>query len=1079
MIRTTRKQLWTALLRRLACSLLFSGMLCGLTSALAEDSPPLPELTASQQERLKESRALWMQGSDLLEAGKIAEAIAVEEKVLAIEREIFGNEHDRVTGVLALLAELHEVQDDFESAKKVRTESLAALTRRFGQAHWRVTDTRIALEDMIRRSRMSRGDRNVLAAARSASEKMGDLYRQGLFAEALEEASFVNECHRQLLGTQHPIYAKSLSNLALMHESLGGYDQAERLYRQALDIIKPTLGEQHPAYATGLNNLAALCEVVGDFAQAERLFRQTLELRKQSLGEEDSDYATTLNNLAVHYDHLGDFDKADPLYRQAVEVKKRTVGEQHPEFASCLGNLARHLHWSGDIAQAEPMLRRVVELRKQSPGELSPDYAGSLNNLALFYDSQGDDAKAEPLFRQSMEIWKQTLGEQHPHYALSLSHLADLYRARGEYAEAEPLYRRALEIWQRSLGERHPDCAAGLSRLSRILLFQGKAEEALPLTRQATEIDRINLEAVALIQSDRQQFLAAKQSRVAIDTLVTIAVSGGKSATAEYNEVLQAKGRIWQRQLTARAMALAAADKPELAKLIGELRSLAARRAKLTLAVPEVKDQDAWRKQLAELADQQEDRERELSEKSAAIRAARQPVTPDDIRRELPEGTVLIDVFEYSHFLSDPAQRPSVTQERRLAAFIIRRDVPDVTLVALGAVQPLSEAIDTWRQSFGELPAAQAAGRLLRQKIWEPLEPHLNDAKLVLISPDGVLGRFPLAALPGKALGTYLLEEVSLAVVPCAMALPRMLATNSGEQRHKVAGNLLVLANVNYDSTAPVPTTEPTKSFGRFTARRGADWKRFSPLPATPAEMAYIAKLYRDNNKNSDEGITLLEGTQASKVRFCEEATRHEYLHLATHGFFSPPELTEKLRDSAERSRASRVPSDTSPQFLGYPPGFLSGLALAGANRPPSPDQEDGILTASEVENLDLRGVKLAVLSACETGLGEVAGGEGLLGLQRAFQVAGAQSVVASLWEVEDVTTSSLMGRFYENLLKRQEKQENLMSKLDALRQAQLWMLLENRDRGMTRIDPPQPANELKRASPRHWAAFVLSGDWR
>ena len=241
--------------------------------------------------------------------------------------------------------------------------------------------------------------------------------------------------------------------------------------------------------------------------------------------------------------------------------------------------------------------------------------------------------------------------------------------------------------------------------------------------------------------------------------------------------------------------------------------------------------------------------------------------------------------------------------------------------------------------------------------------------------------------------------------------------------------------------------------------------------------MAHIAKLYRDNR--SPEGITLLEGPQAGKGRFCEEATRHKYLHIATHGFFSPPELTEKLHDSAGRSLASRMPSDTSPQFLGYPPGLLSGLVLAGANRPPEPDQDDGILTASEVENLDLRGVRLAVLSACETGLGEVAGGEGLLGLQRAFQVAGAQCVVASLWEVGDNTTSALMGRFYKNLLKKPEQQEQPMSTLDALRQAQLWMLLENRDRGMIRTDPPQPTNELKRASPRHWAAFVLSGDWR
>jgi CHAT domain-containing protein len=156
----------------------------------------------------------------------------------------------------------------------------------------------------------------------------------------------------------------------------------------------------------------------------------------------------------------------------------------------------------------------------------------------------------------------------------------------------------------------------------------------------------------------------------------------------------------------------------------------------------------------------------------------------------------------------------------------------------------------------------------------------------------------------------------------------------------------------------------------------------------------------------------------------------------------------------------------------GFHPGLLSGLALAGANRPAAMDTDDGILTALEVAELDLSGVELASLSACETGLGETAGGEGLLGLQRAFQTAGARSVVASLWQVDDEATRQLMVRFYENLWRAKEP----LGKLAALREAQMWMLREGVKRGLVRRTA---AKEPTRTPPYYWAAFVLSGDWR
>ena len=307
--------------------------------------------------------------------------------------------------------------------------------------------------------------------------------------------------------------------------------------------------------------------------------------------------------------------------------------------------------------------------------------------------------------------------------------------------------------------------------------------------------------------------------------------------------------------------------------------------------------------------------------------------------------------------------------------------------------------------------------------------------------------------------------------MPFPQALTYLLSTVNSD-RAAVDGNLLVLGNVDYDTRPEgVKSSPATKKFGRHLAGvRGAEWRSFTPLPATRGEVASIDKLYRGLFGN--DGVMVLEQTNASEARFREEATRHKFLHIATHGFFAPISLRSALEHSVTRS-ASPGSADGTERYVGVPPGMLSGLAFAGANRDPEGLDDDGILTASEVESLDLRGVDLTLLSACETGLGEVTGGEGLLGLQRSFHIAGARSVVASLWEVSDEATRSLMENFYDNLWNKE------LSMLESLRQAQLSMLKEGRQRGLVRLDQPQNDDAGKRTPPFYWAAFVLSGDWR
>jgi CHAT domain-containing protein len=349
-----------------------------------------------------------------------------------------------------------------------------------------------------------------------------------------------------------------------------------------------------------------------------------------------------------------------------------------------------------------------------------------------------------------------------------------------------------------------------------------------------------------------------------------------------------------------------------------------------------------------------------------------------------------------------------------------------------------------------------------------------------LVSPDGALNQIPFAALPGNKPDRYLIEEIKVAVVP----VPRLLLRNDdggspprrtrnppggGRTDESERDSLLILGDVNYGGS-------PGKAEGALVAdarsavrgsRAGA--QQFAELDSTRSEMATIRDSFE---KDFPDGKVLpLRGNKATESEFRLEAPKHRWLHLATHGFFAPPEIASALAPS-KKDRERNFDEFTRKGISGSHPGLLSGLVLSGANTQAKEGEDDGILTAVEVAGLDLEKADLVVLSACETGLGAVAGGEGVLGLQRAFQLAGAKSTVASLWKIPDRATMQLMQRFYENLWDKK------LSKLDALREAQIWMLKEGRQRGLD-LEEKTAKPTSSRLPPRYWAAFVLSGDWQ
>lgn len=985
--------------------------------------------------------------------GEYTKAEPLFQRALAIRKEVLGDKHPDYAVSLSTLAYLYHEKADYREAERLARQALTLRKQILGPLH----------PDY----------------ARSLGSLANIYYDRGDYARAEPLCREALAVRRKILGEKHRDYAESLLSLGKVFEARGAPGSAEKLYQQALAIQKAIGGETHPGYAEAATFLGMLYQRTGDFPRAESLLRQALEVREAlAPGKQYGPYAESLNNLATLYVEIGDYAKAETFLRRALDITKRSVGENHPTYALYLTNLGLVYFDQYDRARAEPLFRQALAIKEKTLGPGHPSVGISLNQLGLLVSRQGQYARAAEYHRRALQIDEAAHGRNNPETITALSNLAYAEWQTGEEAAAEAKYREVLARRREMLGDKHPDVAWTCQNLGMFYLSRGDQAQSLQLLRQAVGIIRQHREQVAAVESERQQLATAELQATILGNYLSAMIAAGRPAEEIYPEILAAKGEVSARQLLMRRarQARTGAEAARVSQLYTELASATRRLANLTQARPADTDAAGHRRRLEELSNRVERLERDLAEVSQEFRLERSRRHPDPerLKQALPGDAALVDFLAYSHY-TPPADRTGMgTWRPRLAVFVLRPGRP-IERLDLGNLESIGLAVEAWRQYLGGRSRERAdPGALLRRRLWEPLEKSLDGVRLVLLSPDGDLGRFPWPALPGKQPGTYLIEERAIGLVPIPQLLPDLLA-------RKPAGaaeaSLLVVGDVDFDAT---PGTPGRSAVARAAGRgeRGGTQRNWSRLPGTAGEMHDVSAAFARRFPGGP--VVALRGPYATEEAVRQEAERRRYLHLATHGFFAP--LQHRPAAAGASSSATLATDLFARQEVGgFHPGLLSGLVLAGANRVAEPDHDDGILTALEVAQLGLDQVELAVLSACETGLGDVARGEGLLGLQRAFQTAGAKAVVAGLWKVPDRATQMLMTRFYQNLW------EKKLPKLEALRQAQLWLLREGRkepglSRGLESFAEEQPGGgtaDTGRLPPYYWAAFVLSGDWR
>jgi CHAT domain-containing protein len=842
------------------------------------------------------------------------------------------------------------------------------------------------------------------------------------------------------LGGKHPNVAMVLNNLGLLYQGQGLYNRAEPLYQRAL-AIREEAGTDHPSFAETLNNLAFLYTEQGLYGRAEPLYQRALAILEEARGKNHLDISRPLNNLANLYMAQGLYSQAGPLYERALAIREKELGGKNSLVADALVNLASLYSAQGEDSRAESLCARALAIREEILGKKHRDVASTLNNLAVLYANQGQYERARPLYERALSIREEVLGKRHPEVASALNNLALLYSQQGLYARAGTLFERALAIYEKALGGSHPLVANALNNLARNRLAQQRLGEALPLYRRAFTISERRLRQEALDFSETRLSSFLQYLRADEEHLYTLLRAHPKDAHVQrlaLSAALLLKGRSVE-EMADTSRTIYRSLSPQDRGTLERLRGLRTQLAKQSLEGPGSLTPADYQKLLKELASQGDALEADLARRSAPLRALARLPDPGEIvgrvAAALPKDSALVEFIAYTDLPLIPLSGQPASQVPGQLRYLALVLLPDASTraVDLGPAEPIDRAALGLRSALADRDASyQASAQALYEQVFQPLLPALGDSHRLFLSTDGQLALVSFAALhDGRRFlidafdFTYLTSGKD--VLPGSPGLPP-------------AASVVVFAAPDFSASSPTASASPGQA--STLAERSAGLER--ALSAEYENRVGGPRVSLPGTRQEAEAIQhlipqaqLFLGSEASKDRLLHLPTPG-VLHLATHGFF----LEDAPAPDGSRTPAHFGAIGSEPIAPRLPDPLLrSGLVLAGGyaptssvSRPAMPSSEGTLVTALELAGLNLWGTQLVVLSACDTGRGDVKLGQGVYGLRRAFMVAGAETVVMSLWRVDDQMTRRLMEAYYRNLLAGQGRAAALGEAMRALR---------------------------------------------
>ncbi|HKB05595.1 MAG TPA: CHAT domain-containing tetratricopeptide repeat protein [Gemmataceae bacterium] len=973
------------------------------------------------------------------EEGRFAEADALFRKALAAKEKDPGPKDPNVAVTLNNLAGVLLASGDAAGAERFLTRALEIFKATSNEAHPHAIVARNMLAESYRgQGRAAEAEKQARATLQQLEKELGSgenardgiavagclvrlghaLKDQVKYKDAEAAARRAVALRERYLEPGHPDTVAAWSLLAGVLRASARMDEAEKLYRKAKSATDERFGKAHPKAAEAGRELAVCLAERGDFDAAEALLA---EARKALAGNKKADpfASRRLDHATAElYRETGRYGDAEPLYVAAIKAAVEKFGPAHPLTTSWAYDASLFLVARERYKEAHQLLTAVLTGREKTLGKNHPATVATLELQGEVLEHLGQRAEAEAVVREALH----RSGDTDPMVTVRLaSNLAlrsvwagDAEKARAWSREAVAAVAKVEKLYPFD----DPMCWLARHNAGFVSAATGDVRGSVTEYDAARRaVRRFLAEALPGLSEREQLFVLEKFDRFNLHAALNL---GPAHATEPDVAVRTAEWVLNGKAVAHDALAAAArgtADRSPVRSTLN-LRRQAAGIAITPPAAGRNRPADPW-----------------LS--LHALQAA------------MPDGAILIDVVRLDkHRIA--LGKPTERQPARYVAWVTG-NTGTTKVIDLGPAATIDAAVTTARKAMADAPAAiraegePAAEKKLRQAasdlsrlVLEPLKAAAGSAKVWYVAPDGELWLYPWAALPTA--DGYLAEAVDVRYVTSGRdLLPRKSESASGDS--------VIVADPNFDAGTGRERVAPASpAGGRGVASLLG---RVARLPGTAIEAQAVAPNLAVLAARKPK---ILTAEQASEEQL-RQARRPRVLMLATHGFFLPPDPKHRA------GRDDWFQSLTLPLTVGdeeVNPLRRSGLLLAGCNREPIPGNDDGVLTGLDVLELDLRGCELVVLSACETGLGEVRDGEGVGGLRQAFLAAGAERVMSTLWQVPDLESARLMARCFE-------LQANGRPAASALREAQLEAVSRRREK-------------YAAAHPFFWAAYTLTG---
>jgi CHAT domain-containing protein len=800
-------------------------------------------------------------------------------------------------------------------------------------------------------------------------------------------------------------YAQLQNNKALLFQSTGRYTKALECVDKAL-ALREQMAPGSEALAVSQNNKAVLLKDMGKYAEAEQWIDKAIALNKAVEGEKSLGYALSLNNKAMLYQATGRLDKAEALMVQAAGIAKEVLSEKSSNYIKLTINLASIYRDMKKYEEAEKIYLTAIDIKQKKLGTMHPDYAHLKHGLAGLYWEMGKVEQVEKNLTSALDIYVRKFGDKNPATTATRADLATFHRVTGNKAKAVEFMTQVVNADKEIYGDNHPEYVKQLENLAIAQWLNQKPEEAsanykIVLEKTSQYIDEY---FSTLSETEKTKFWDKTLPR--FNRFNSFAIS----QAANDRSLLQA---MLNNQLHNKALLLNSSSKVRNqilgsgnSDLIADYNNWLATKEELGRAYTMTKEQLGEEQiNIDSLENKANELEKKLSQQSAGFGEGtnREKVSYGQIAAKLKPDEAAVEIIQVQKFDN------IFTKEIQYVAIVLNSDGNLDLVTFADGLKMESEHITNYRESVKNLKTDNVSYDIF----WAPIEARLAGKKKIYVSLDGVYNQISLLTLKDPKANKFLIEKENIVVVGNTKDILK-LKTGPNTARAKTA---FLLGYPNYGSNDIIPS-----------------------LPGTKTEVENITKIL----KTAGYSNTVVMQDNASEEAV--KAAQAEVVHIATHGFF--------LADLSEVEGDKVLGVETSSAKKN--PLLRSGLMLANCEKVFDETGEratanNGILTAYEAMNLSLEKTDLVVMSACETGLGDIKSGEGVYGLQRSFLVAGARSVIMSLWEVSDDATMELMTAFYKNYAASGNKQEAFLA--------------------------AQKQIKTKFKEPFFWGAFVLIGN--